>query len=390
MQSTKLDAFQSNLLNTIDVCGKTLLETFDNLLSYAKINYLTSAGSKDSTTTPQKKSVETLKIGTMGSEHDVSMGALIEEVVDTVFAGQEYLRTGPQPLAEGVIGGLISTTSSGASFRGNISGTSHGLDSINVSVSYPNPGSSQWALHTQPGAWRRILLNLVGNAIKFTVRGSVNIKLEVTPIVGEEDSKSEFTLIVADTGKGMENDFTETKLFSPFIQEDPLSPGTGLGMSIVKQVVDALNGTVSVKSRPNEGTEVSITVPLSQGPKVLKASPIHTISERCQGYRLKILHNAMASSGLEDPVWTFADLCQKCFDLAVDFDPEPGEFNLYVTCEKHIRSHAGKFSSFLPQGYPRAKTVLIVLSKDSASARAFKSLKIAENFFGRVECISQP
>lgn len=368
---------------TIDTCGKTLLDTFDNLLSYAKINFMTAAPGKRNPSAGQGTN-DASKGSSSVSESNIHLGSLIEEVVDTVFAGQEFIRTGPIKPPEADLGAFAVRSHSQATIKGR------GLDGINVSVRYASPDSSQWVFRIQPGAWRRIALNLVGNALKYTERGSVSVRVETVLIPGEEDSRVELRLLVSDTGRGMSEEFQRSSLFKPFVQEDSLSPGTGLGLNIVKQIVTGMDGRISVSSRKGEGTDISVSVPVHCGTKVTKASSLSNISEKCKGVHLKILEHAITSSGPNDTVWTFADICKQSFGLAVNFDSVPGEMNIYIATERYIRSSAGKRFSRHSRSSREGKSALIVLCKDSASVGASRKLGIAAQLSSYVDYISQP
>jgi hypothetical protein len=73
--------------------------------------------------------------------------------------------------------------------------------------------------------------------------------------------RSTVRIIVTDSGKGISARFLKSQLFSPFAQEDALQAGTGLGMSIVKQVVERLGGQINVTSQIGVGTQVNIDLP---------------------------------------------------------------------------------------------------------------------------------
>jgi signal transduction histidine kinase len=114
---------------------------------------------------------------------------------------------------------------------------------------------------TQPGAFRRIVMNLLGNALKYTAHGYVRIKLTSTPMddfhdneTGEILSKAMVHLTVMDTGKGISPEFLRSKLFTPFAQENSLSSGTGLGLSIVRSIVSILEGDITIDSEVGRGT----------------------------------------------------------------------------------------------------------------------------------------
>jgi two-component system, sensor histidine kinase len=116
-----------------------------------------------------------------------------------------------------------------------------------------------------PYRLNQILLNLFSNSIKFTEKGMVDLRCSV--YLDEEDRQF-VEIIVRDTGLGMEESFL-TNLFQKFRQEDESVTrrfgGTGLGMSICKELVEFMKGTISVKSKKEEGTVVTFTIPFGKG-----------------------------------------------------------------------------------------------------------------------------
>lgn len=106
----------------------------------------------------------------------------------------------------------------------------------------------------------QILLNCIGNAIKFTPDGgSVKVSLTENPCRSKDYYSYEFK--ISDTGIGMNRDFIN-HVFDPFERESSSTvsgiQGTGLGMSICKNIVDMMSGDISVKSEKNVGTEFTI------------------------------------------------------------------------------------------------------------------------------------
>lgn len=121
--------------------------------------------------------------------------------------------------------------------------------------------SMDMAFFTFPGAWRRVVMNLFANALKYTKTGHIKISLSAKPVRRKPaGALYKILLTVIDTGQGISADYLRNRLFKPFSQEDSLASGTGLGLSIVKQIVDTYNGRVAVESVQNIGTKISVSM----------------------------------------------------------------------------------------------------------------------------------
>jgi two-component system sensor histidine kinase ChiS len=114
---------------------------------------------------------------------------------------------------------------------------------------------------------QQILHNLVGNAIKFTPAGQVEVLAEAVDLEGEQKF---LKVIVSDTGIGISEDKFE-RIFESFEQAEGTTSreygGTGLGLAITKQLVELHGGRISVSSRVHEGSIFSFTLPISTGIK---------------------------------------------------------------------------------------------------------------------------
>ncbi len=157
---------------------------------------------------------------------NVDLSTLTEDVVESVCAGYTYAKTAAQTYE------LVKPQSSQPPV----------LLILDI-----NRGAN-YVFRTQPGAWRRVIMNLFGNSLKYTDEGYIKVKLEVRKKAGDLDDCCDFKLTVTDSGIGMSENYISNRLFHSFAQENPLSQGTGLGLSIVKQIVESLGGVIEVRS----------------------------------------------------------------------------------------------------------------------------------------------
>jgi len=108
---------------------------------------------------------------------------------------------------------------------------------------------------------RQILINLVGNAIKFTKKGQITVDIEVT---NQTSDTLDLQFLVSDTGIGIPKDQI-TRIFQSFEQiesdEIPMTSGTGLGLPIVKAFVEMMDGSIEVKSKMGSGSRFTIRLP---------------------------------------------------------------------------------------------------------------------------------
>ncbi len=123
-------------------------------------------------------------------------------------------------------------------------------------------GSVPSAIQSDPTRLRQILMNIVGNAIKFTEVGEIRIHTRWIP-TGEEGS--ELQICVSDTGIGIAQHLI-ARLFTPFTQADSSNRrqfgGTGLGLSIRKRLAQLLGGDITAESVLGEGSRFAVTIPV--------------------------------------------------------------------------------------------------------------------------------
>ncbi len=130
-----------------------------------------------------------------------------------------------------------------------------------------------------PARLRQVLLNLVGNAVKFTARGEISVTVELKKLSAET---AWVTFAVSDTGVGIPADRQEA-IFEAFTQVDGSTTrnygGSGLGLTISSQLVQMMGGRLQVQSEPGHGSRFFFTVGLKRAPLPLRLEPTPSPAE---------------------------------------------------------------------------------------------------------------
>ncbi|KAJ4369795.1 hypothetical protein N0V83_005559 [Neocucurbitaria cava] len=331
LRDTVASAYQESLVSSIETCGKTLLDTIDHVLDYAKINKLRNGTSRRKQRGEGRSKRLPADNSILGVTAEFDLAQLVEEVADTVCTGHTFRKT------HNISGSAIYDQAESVD-TSNPTGDSvePGRDTHgSVAVSLIVEPVVSWIVRSQPGALRRIVMNLLGNALKYTDSGFIAIQmLQASNIAGSV----ELSLTVEDSGRGMSPEYQRTKLFSPFSQEDPFSSGTGLGLSIVKQIVESLKGEIDVRSTVDVGTAIKVTMRFQKGqsgnvqdhdllraPKTLKDTTVSIICEvdtrgdergaktkesmlnACEGFEMKISSTSDADAAIADVDFLLTD-----------------------------------------------------------------------------------
>ncbi|KAF2665991.1 hypothetical protein BT63DRAFT_46279 [Microthyrium microscopicum] len=277
LEDSNMSETQASVLRSVEACSRTLLDTVDHLLDFSKINnlmqssqgvrksirkqskFISQAGNR-----PNKDIAEQLRT-------PVDLAVLVEEVIGTVSVGYDS-----QHLVLNELGNVqtrdmpITDTSSPLDPRYAVDrfgdeppSSKIATGERDVAVTLSIDPASHWVFNTQPGAWRRIVMNLFSNSLKYTEKGFIKVSLETEklPLAGSEE-RSKVVLVVHDTGRGMSKAYVQERLYKPFAQENSLDPGTGLGMSICRQIVVSLGGKIQLKSVKGVGTQIRVSIPL--------------------------------------------------------------------------------------------------------------------------------
>ncbi|CAG8955286.1 hypothetical protein HYFRA_00011268 [Hymenoscyphus fraxineus] len=304
--------FELGMVETISSCGRTLLDTINHVLDFSKINHFERTWRKNHTphTRPIRNALalKQSELPMINLYADVDVSVICEEVVEGVFAGhlfqsstaanfdmvQDSSKRMPSPSKDDLQAPSRSTAPEVA---------------VIFDVDFQN-----YQFTTQPGAFRRVVMNLLGNALKYTARGYVRIKLTSTPMEDFHDVETRdiipramLVLTVTDTGKGIAPEFLRSKLFTPFAQENSLSSGTGLGLSIVKSIVKILEGDLTIESEVGRGTQVHVSLPLMRGalktsdpvPDTPKSSMIHEPDDAIAKLKSLVVGQRVSLHGFE-------------------------------------------------------------------------------------------
>jgi signal transduction histidine kinase/DNA-binding response OmpR family regulator len=204
-----------------------------------------------------------------------SLSSIINDLLDisSMEAGKLELETIPFDLRE-TLNDLIHMLGSRAREKGL---------ALEVRVDENLP----WALTGDPVRIRQVLLNLLSNAIKFTDSGHVLISIEV---LGRKEGKVRLRLAVEDTGVGI-NPEDIPLVYEPYVQLGQRFqrqlPGAGLGLTICRQLVDLMGGSMDLESRPGEGSTFWVELSLQEATD--GSAKVRPDSRQVQGRRVLVV-----------------------------------------------------------------------------------------------------
>jgi two-component system CheB/CheR fusion protein len=135
---------------------------------------------------------------------------------------------------------------------------------LTLSIEFETPIPRR--IHTDPVRLRQILVNLVGNAIKFTEQGGIRLVAGFRP--AESGSEARLYVRIRDSGIGMTAEQIG-RLFQPFVQADTSTTrrfgGTGLGLTIARRLAQMMGGDIRVESQPGQGSTFTVEIALQEG-----------------------------------------------------------------------------------------------------------------------------
>lgn len=338
LNDAELDAIQENAIHTIEICCRTLLDTIDHLLDYAKVNSFATESTRDATgmSPAFQRTALSNNLGIKKLHRHTSLDRLVEEVVEAVFSGFNFQRMSIRqlskqkpstPYSDAVAIRRADQAQAMEQLLPGFNGDARGDTKVarppgDVSVFVLIDPASNWTYHLPPGALRRVIMNLIANSLKFTSKGSILVSLseELAP-TRLAPAQHHVKLVVQDTGMGMSREYLQHRLYKPFAQEDELSPGTGLGLSIVKRIVASLRGQIMVESQVGVGTTITVTLPLEQSAPATGLSAEDKLFqeqvEELRGMRVRIDGVASEEAPKIDRLALVEDICRNTLHLEI-------------------------------------------------------------------------
>ncbi|THX47548.1 hypothetical protein D6D06_09568 [Aureobasidium pullulans] len=253
---------QTDLVTMVQACSSTLLYTLNHVLDYSKVNDAQVSGGsrrRDSEISASKASQNIF-----GQTSEDYLCRLTQDVVEGMHFGhtmQEaaYNKTLSTPLSDHAESHLDPAMLLDEALDSSSFNHSHTSDGVAVFLFMES--REAWFSMICAGAWKRLVMNLFGNSLKFCSSGHIEVTLKMIPDP-KNPQKRMAHLMVNDTGIGFSEEFSKHGIFQPFVQENSLVNGTGLGLHIVRRIVDDMQGTIQVQSTVGSGTRFDVTIPI--------------------------------------------------------------------------------------------------------------------------------
>ncbi|CAB4395335.1 unnamed protein product [Rhizophagus irregularis] len=327
MEESKLNESQAELVKTIQGCGTSLISIINSVLDFAKLE----SEKQDYVDDPinQKKSSEKDNNNKLMNRNNnnnkrkkeqkerIDLVKLLEEVSEACFVGQQMV-TAIYNDNNKITNSINKNNDEENLLMENNNNNNNNNTAITQArkkrvydLLHPNqshhqqaddvllmidvePRDAGWWVMAEDGALKQLLMNIIGNSMKFTKKGYVLISLaslsysslsdqykkhagvqDTTTTTTDTSSSSSSNKIhalitITDTGCGISPSFLSTNMFQPFSQENSLQVGTGLGLSIVKLLVEKMGGKLDVESEVGVGTRFRIWLDLDQANEEIK------------------------------------------------------------------------------------------------------------------------
>jgi signal transduction histidine kinase len=385
LQETATTFTQRGLVETVYSCGRTLLDTLNHLLDYAKINTLMtgqSPGQED-----QQAANPGSNVALPGLVQNEDLSALVQEVVEGLLAGAEFYNRETDSAPE---------RTKKESRR--VSSSSMGSEDRRIMTIVDVEWQDSWSYPVYAGAWRRVVMNLFGNALKYTQTGYIRLFMKMdTMKTSNNDSVPAVCITISDSGRGMSQDFLLHHLYIPFLQEDTQAPGLGVGLHLVHQIVKSLNGRIHFRSVVGKGTDVDVILPIPESkPTQSPPSPYIDLRERLKGMTVSFFTQSFTRDnlGIRPEVFdeirsTLSRMVGEWFGLKVlspdELQQQKADFLIVTEHEYRSLVHQSTESDVRSLVKSKTSFPLIVLSAQASSWKVVK-----ESNQDRAIFLSQP
>ncbi|KAJ5988504.1 hypothetical protein N7481_003714 [Penicillium waksmanii] len=336
-----MNAMQYGMIHTIESCGRTLLDTINSLLD---LNFIDNYQKKSSRLSRNREAeqpkmtfssteggrVQSKDRGEATSSSHVKLDEVLEEVIESIYAGYSfYTKSNAPPPA---LTGPSTRPASPANAFDQV-----GPNASQITIIFDIEPETKWDFLTHAGAWRRILMNIFGNALKYTSSGYIYL--------GLKSSRSRAP--PSHTGSITEAPGEQVDEYDVTLTENSMAPGNGLGLSIVRQAIGSLGGSIEINSAKGVGTELLVRAPLSRYPSKtdnLPDSLLDTLQKHTKGKTIGFLGFGSSLRSQRDiSLYSALErLCSEWFGLKVTsvsaLEGENFRFDFYIAVQTELDS----------------------------------------------------
>ncbi|RAL08283.1 uncharacterized protein BO97DRAFT_224119 [Aspergillus homomorphus CBS 101889] len=375
LHDTATSTIQRPLLETVQSCGKTLLDTLNNLLDYGKMNALNDpqGSQKQNESKNEEERRSSKSAGPPEQEEDLSL--IVQEVVEGLVAGQDF---------------FWRTTDSKSEKERQVKEKKSKGNLKDVITIVDIQWQESWHCKVNPGAWRRVIMNLFGNALKYTEKGCIRLRMENGSMLLDNEKVPAVRIVITDSGRGMSEDYILHHLYTAFVQEDTMSPGLGVGVHIVNQIVKSMSGQIEFNSELGVGTEVSLLIPVTmiqdKSATSLASSRYAALKKRLHGRTVALFTNTLQADDLkvkpqfvDNVVTNLRQMISDWFGLQVltagELEGQAADINVITQDEyrRHYNPDSEEPGGLSPSVSTSVGFPLIVLSANATKAADLRS-----------------
>jgi PAS domain S-box-containing protein len=281
--------------------------------------------------------------------------ALIEDLLDfsKIEAGRFELE--PQPVSPRELAESVVELMSSKAYAKGIGIACHVAPDVPALIT------------ADPGRLRQVLLNLIGNAVKFTDAGGVLVT--VTRSLARDVPAVRFA--VKDTGPGLDRHDLE-RIFREFEQADTTSTrrhgGAGLGLAISKRIVASMNGSISVESDPGHGAEFAVDIPMVDAAEP-PATPADTLAAI---HALIVSANAIEAEAMADTIRAFGGEARIASDFTQATEQAEGCTTLLIDADGETRDGT-LLGRLRKAGFARADAITLIAPTERGMLAEFRA-----------------